>query len=284
MGVYLGQMLGLAVGGLLVAPLGWRWTFIVVGLPGVLFALLLWLSVDEPERGRFDAPRKDEPDASPGLRQVASRLWSLRTFRLVAIGTGLASFAGTGYGFWIPTLFVRIHGMSYAQIGITFGLISGVSALAGTALAGRLGVVLGARDMRWLLWLPALGVALSLPCLMAVSLLQDPWLAIAFAVPAGLTGAGWAPLAYTVVQNLVPASMRAVAASVLIFFITLLGMGAGPWAVGALSDAFAPSYGESSLRVAMVVVLATSAVGALAIWAGASSLREEMVQMQQREA
>lgn len=274
MGVYLGQMLGLAVGGLLVAPLGWRWTFVVVGLPGVLFALLLRLTVEEPERGRFDPP-SPRPTAAPGLREVASTLWSLRTFRLVAVGTGLASFAGTGYGFWVPTLFIRVHDMSFAEIGVSFGLISGVSALAGTALAGRLGVVLGARDVRWLLWLPALGVGLSLPFLLGVSLLPDPWVAIACAVPAGLAGAGWAPLSYTVVQNLVPASMRAVAASVLIFFITLLGMGAGPWAVGALSDVFAESYGEASLRVALVTVLATSAIGAVAIAWGARTIRDE---------
>ena len=277
MGVYLGQMLGLAVGGLLMAPLGWRWTFIVVGLPGLLFVLLFLATVEEPPRGRFDAPVPADPTrGEESLAQVMTTLWRLRTFRLLVVGTGLAVFAGTGYGFWIPTLFVRVHAMSYAQIGVSFGLVSGASALLGTAIAGRLGVVLGARDPRWLTWLPALGVLLSLPFLCGVSLLPDPWIAIACAVPAGLSGAGWAPLTYTVVQNLVPANMRAVAASVLIFFMTLLGMGAGPWAVGALSDLFAPAFGEESLRWALVSVLATSAIGAGALFAAGRSLREEL--------
>jgi len=274
MAVYVGQVLGLVVGGYLVAPLGWRMTFVVVGLPGVLAALVLFLTVKEPERGRFDAP--EAFDAEPRLRTVLRALAGMRTFRWLAIGTGLASFAGTGYGFWIPTLFVRVHELSYAEVGVSFGLISGFSALAGAALAGRLGVVLGTRDPRWLVWLPALGVLLSLPFLCLVSLYPDPWIAIAFAIPAGLAGAGWAPLAYTVVQNLVPPAMRAVAASVLIFFITLLGMGAGPWVVGALSDALAPDYGIDSLRYALVLVLATSAVGAAAIFAAARSLRDEL--------
>jgi MFS family permease len=274
MGVYLGQILGLAVGGYLVAPLGWRWTFVVVGAPGLLFALLLVLTVKEPERGRFEESAPE--DAPPSIREVVRKLWGMRTFRYLAIGTGLASFAGTGYGFWIPTLFVRVHEMSYAEIGVSFGLVSGVSALVGTWIAGRLGVWLGPRDFRGLVWLPALGVMLSLPFLCLVSLYPSPWIAIGFAIPAGLFGAGWAPLAYTVVQNLVPASMRAVAASVLIFFITLLGMGAGPWVVGALSDALAPAYGADSLRYSLVAVLATSAVGALSIFAAARSLDEDM--------
>jgi len=277
MGVYLGQMLGLAVGGFLVAPLGWRWTFVVVGAPGLLFALLLFLTVKEPTRGHFDVASPSHPErAEPSLRDVARTLFGLRSFRYLAIGTGLATFAGTGYGFWIPTLFVRVHDMSYAEVGVSFGLISGASALAGTALAGRLGVWLGARDVRWLVWLPSLGVLLSLPFLCLVSLYPTPWVAMAFAVPAGLFGAGWAPLAYTVVQNLVSPSMRAVASSVLIFFMTLLGMGAGPWAVGALSDWLAPGYGIDSLRVALVAVLSTSAVGAGAIFLAGRSLRAEM--------
>ena len=278
MGVYLGQMLGLAVGGLLVAPLGWRWTFIVVGLPGLLFAGLFLATVQEPPRGRFDAPVSVDPVGGDGesLVEVIASLWRLRTFRLLVVGSGLAVFAGTGYGFWIPTLFVRVHAMTLAQIGVSFGLLSGASALVGTAVAGRLGVTLGARDARWLTRLSGLGVLLSLPFLCGVSLLPNPWIAIACAVPAGLTGAGWAPLAYTVVQNLVPAHRRAVAASVLMFFMSLLGMGAGPWAVGVLSDLYAPSLGIQSLRWALVSVLSTSAFGALALFAAGRSLRDEL--------
>ncbi len=273
MGVYLGQILGLAVGGLLVAPLGWRTTFIVVGLPGVLLALILRFSIDEPPRGRFDDPQTRGDD--PSFKEAMRVLWNLPSFRWLAIGTGLASFAGTGYGFWIPTLFVRVHEMTLAEVGPTFGLVSGISALLGTWIAGLIGVKMGAGRPQWLLLLAALAVAVSLPFLCAVSLYPDPWIAIAFAVPAGLTGAGWAPLAYTVVQNLVPAPMRAVAASILIFFITLFGMGFGPQAVGILSDVLAPQFGVESLRYALVMVLGTSAIGAACIAMAARALPDD---------
>ncbi len=274
MGVYLGQILGLAVGGLLVAPLGWRWTFVVVGLPGLLFAALLRFTIDEPPRGRFDPVDTGAPP--PPFTDVLKHLWAMPTFRWLAIGTGLASFAGTGYGFWIPTLFLRVHDMSFAEIGTSFGLISGLSALTGTWIAGRLGVRLGARDPRWLLLLASLAVAVSLPFLCAVSLWPTPWIAISFAIPAGLAGAGWAPLTYTVVQNLVPPAMRSVAASILIFFITFLGMGLGPQAVGLLSDALAASQGDQALRYALVLVLGTSGVGAACIAVAARHLPRDL--------
>jgi len=264
MGVYLGQLLGLAVGGLLVEPLGWRWTFAVVGLPGLGFALLLRLSVREPARGRLEpalaraAPERDRY----GALEVLRFLWRLSSFRYLAFGAGLASFAGTGFGSWVPTYFVRVHGLSYAEVGVYYGSVNVASALAGSLLAGWLADRLHGASPSWTLRVPAIGVALCLPFLCAICLHPDPYTAILFSIPSGLTGAGWAPCCYTATQNLVPVAMRSVAASVLILFITLLGQGAGPWAVGLLSDGLAPSFGPLALRYALVAVLVTSLVGA----------------------
>ena len=108
----------------------------------------------------------------------------------------------------------------------------------------------------------ALGVALSLPFLTAICLWPDAHAAMRFAIPSGLLGAGWAPAVYTAAQNLSPPAMRSVAASLLILFITLLGQGAGPWAVGLLSDRLEPDFGALSLRFALVAVLLTSLIGA----------------------
>ena len=272
LGVYLGQFLGLAVGGLLVAPLGWRWTFVAVGAPGLLLALVLRLTVREPVRGAFDAT----PPKPAGIVAVFRTLWALPSFRRLAFGAGLASFSGTGFGFWMPSLFVRLHGLSPAEVGATYGWISPGSAMLGSLLAGALADRLGRRDPRWWLRVPALSVALSLPFLCAICLWPTPWTALALAVPAGLLGGGWAPPTYAATQNLAPPAMRAVAASILILFITLLGMGAGPWCVGLLSDALAPRYGAEALRYALVAVLLVSGFGAAALAAGARFLPADL--------
>lgn len=275
LGVYIGQFLGLAVGGLLVAPLGWRWTFVVVGAPGLALALVLRLTVREPARGALD-PAPAVPPAAAGIAEVFRRLAALASFRWLALGAGLAAFAGTGFGFWVPTLFVRVHGWSFAEVGGSYGLVSPASAVLGSLLAGALASRLGARDPRWLLWIPALSVALSLPFLTATCVWPTGRGALAFAVPSGILGGGWAPPVYAAVQNLVPPHMRSLAASVLILFVTLLGMGAGPWAVGWLSDLLAPRFGAESLRWALVGVLATSALGAAALALGSRSLRADL--------
>jgi MFS family permease len=274
LGVYFGQFLGLAVGGLLVAPLGWRWTFVVVGAPGLVLALALRLTVREPPRGALE--RAPSAARSHGAGEVFRRLWALASFRWLAIGAGLASFAGTGFGFWIPTLFVRVHGWSYAEVGASFGLVSPGSAVLGSLLAGALADRLGRRDPRFWLWIPALSVALSLPFLCGICLWPTGAGALALAVPSGILGGGWAPPVYAAVQNLVPPQMRALAASILILFITLLGMGAGPWAVGLLSDLLNPRFGAEALRWALVLVLGTSAFGAAALALGSKTLPADL--------
>ena len=148
--------------------------------------------------------------------------------------------------------------------------------MLGSLLAGALADRLGRRDARFWLWVPALSVALSLPFLCAICLWPTGAGALALAVPSGILGGGWAPPVYAAVQNLVPPHMRSVAASILILFITLLGMGAGPWAVGGLSDLLAPRFGHEGLRYALVAVLGTSAFGAAALALGTRSLRADL--------
>ena len=275
LGVYGGQMLGLVVGGLLMAPLGWRWTFVAVGLPGLLLALVIQATVREPVRAAFDGGT--QANAEPArIPEVLRTLGGLASFRYLALGAGIAGFAGTGYGFWVPTFFIRVHGLTGPEIGFQFGVPSAIAAAIGALAAGTLADRLGQRDVRWWLWVPAAGVTLSLPCLMAVCLAPTATGALLAAVPAGILGGGWAPPCYAATQNLVPPRMRAVAASVLIFFITLLGMGVGPLAVGYVNDLLTPQYGELAIRYSLVYTLATSLVGAVLLALGARHLPRDL--------
>jgi MFS family permease len=99
---------------------------------------------------------------------------------------------------------------------------------------------------------------------------------MAFAIPSGLLGAGWAPPCFSVVQNLVPPGMRAVAAAVLIFFVTMLGMGLGPQVVGLLNDWLEPTFGQLAVRWSLVIVLSTSLIGAGLLALGARRLPEDL--------
>jgi MFS family permease len=260
LGVYVGTFFGIYAGGVLAESIGWRQTFLVVGLPGLVLAVLLQLTVREPLRGHFDAA---SPSHATGTQKETLRaLWRLPSFRWLVFGAGLASFAGTGFGAWVPTLFVRVHGMTLAEVGGSYAWYSVPAALVGTLFAGWLADRLGRRDARWLLGVAALSVLLSLPFLIGICLWPDARVAMLFAIPSGLLGAGWAPAVYAAGQNLVPSHMRATLAAVVVLSLTLLGQGAGPQVVGLLNDALAPRFGDEAVRYSLVAVLATSLAGA----------------------
>jgi MFS family permease len=274
LGVPIGQMLGTLIGGLLVAPLGWRGVFVAVGLPGIALALLLRAVVREPAR-----PARAAGSLAEALREFgesAALLMRIPTFVAIALGGMFASLAGTGFGFWLPQLFVRSHEMSLASFGMSYGIVNGAAAVTGTLLAGVLADLLARRDARWRLRVAAASVALSMPILIAICAVPDPRLAIWLSVPSGIVGAGYAPVLFAIAQSLAPERVRAFTSSVLILFITGGGMLLGPSAIGFLSSALAPSHGVESLRVAMIAVLATMTLGVVALLAGARTLREDL--------
>ena len=281
-GVYGGQLVGLTAGAALAIHFDWRQTFWIFGLAGVAAAGLLFVTVREPARGTFDGPSQGggkapaDAEALPTIGEVFRFLWQRRSFRGLAIGAGIAAFGGTGFGVWMPALLERSLGMDKAAIGFQFGTAMAVSSCLGALLAGRVTDILYRRDLRWLLWVPALSVLCSLPLLLVQAFAPTPMVAILAAIPTGLIGAGWAPPIYAATQRLAPARMRAIAASIIVLFITLLGQGGGPWAVGILSDFFEPEFGSDAIRVAMAAALSTYLIAVVVLWRGARTFVEDV--------
>jgi hypothetical protein len=86
----------------------------------------------------------------------------------------------------------------------------------------------------------------------------------------------WPPPSYAATQNLAPPHMRALASAILLFFLNLIGLGAGPFAVGLLSDWLAPGFGAESVRWALVIPLALNGVGAFCYWRASRSYAAEL--------
>jgi MFS family permease len=138
LGIPIGSMIGNFVGGFGAAEFGWRTTFMLVGIPGIFVALLIWLSLREPPRGMADAGVKvphDEP--APTVTEVLALLWQRVSFRHLAFAAGLHAFVGYGAGTWNAPFLIRSHEMPITEVGSWLALISGIGAI-GTFFGGFL--------------------------------------------------------------------------------------------------------------------------------------------------
>ena len=284
LGVPLGAMLGNFGGGWLDQLYGWRAAFIIVGLPGVLVAILTRLTVREPRRGAADESTAElNPTALP-LPQVVSYLWSLRSFRNLALAAALHAFVLYGANLFNPSFLMRLHGMSSGHAGTwmaVFSLISTIGTFAGGYLADRLSVRLS--DRRWYLWLPGIATILSVPFQCVGYLAPSLFIAIPCFIVMAVLGAAYFGPSYAMTQALAPLRMRAVAVSLLLFVQTLIGLGLGPLFVGILSDLLAPTHGVNSLAWGLVAVAAFNVWATVHYFRGARTLREDLARTLRRE-
>jgi MFS family permease len=265
LGVNFGLLIAYLGGGVMSELWGWRATFVAVGLPGLLIALLLHFTTIEPKRGAMELrpkapaalptpPQSPAGKDAPGFLEVWGHMWRMSSTRHLTIGAALAGFTGYGFTLWMPTFFVRSHGLSPTEVGLVLALMSGIVGGLGTFTAGRMADVLARRDERWRAWLVGVAKAGYVPFLVFFFLIDDLKLALVFyLVPAFFGGFYLAPT-FALVQSLVTIRMRALASSIVLFILNIIGMGFGPQLVGVLSDLFAPAYGQESLRMALMVL------------------------------
>ncbi len=107
-GLYAGTLLGYYLGGILTDMLDWRQAFFVVGIPGVIFALIVWTTVREPVRGISGIK---PTGTSVTFLQSFKKLWSIKAFPYYAIATGAGTFITYGLGNSMPAFLQRTYGL-----------------------------------------------------------------------------------------------------------------------------------------------------------------------------
>ena len=252
-GVNIGILFGFLFGGWLNEFFGWRVAFMVVGLPGILLAVLVRFTLAEPVRGL--AEQRTVADTQVPISEVLRLLWSRMTFRHFALGAALNAFAGYSTSSWSASFFIRSHGMSTGELGTWLALIMGLGGTIGVFFGGYIADRLAPRNQRWYAWLPALAGFISVPFAAVVYLVDSPYVALSLAVVPGLLHNVYLGNTLAVTHGLVGLRMRALSSALLFFILNIIGLGAGPWMVGMLSDYLTPTLGDEALRHAMLYLI-----------------------------
>jgi MFS family permease len=249
-------------------------TFVFFGVPGIALAGLLFFTVKEPTRGLLDGlvVSKESED----LRTVARFLLSLPSFRHVVLAGSLNAFANYAMLSWAQAFLMRAHGLSIQDAGFTLALAMSASTTLGLWTSGYVSDRLSARDPRWYAWVPAGASVLTVPLLVSFLLAPSLGTAISFLVPAAFFNTMWLGTGNAMVQGLAKPRMRATAGAINVLFNSGIGYGLGPFTVGALSDWLAPSYGNDSLRYALLIAILPQLWAAVHSYLASRTLREDL--------
>lgn len=264
-GINWGILIGFLVGGWINEWYGWRTAFVVVGLPGILLALLVRYTVKEPPRGYSESLKQEV--AAPGFWEVVGFIWRSSVLRHIVAAGALVSFAGYASVIWVPIYLVRIHGMGTGEVGSYLALLIGVGGAIGIYLGGRIADFMSARrGEQWLPWVVALSSLISLPMLYLTFMAPTPMTAIAAYVLPAMLGTLYVAPGFALIQNSTPLEMRSVAAAINLFITNIVGLGLGPFTVGFFSDFFSQSYGEDGLRWGLATTIIILLWGVFHYW------------------
>lgn len=276
MGVPIGSLLGLIIGGIVNDLYGWRVALMLVGLPGLVLALVVLFVLREPRHLRpAEAVAATAPE--PLSTGAAMReIFASRAFIYILIAASVTAFLGYGKALWTISFFIRSHGLSTTEAGLSMAVVLGLAGVLGTWLGGKMADRLGAHDKRHILTFPAYGMAFGAPVLFLGYYMENWMVAVALLiVPTVLNSAYYGP-AYGCVQGLVRPQARAVAASIMLFGQNLIGLGFGPFLFGVLSDALAPTYGQESVRYVLYGAAWLGLIPAFFFWRASLRLNAEL--------
>jgi predicted MFS family arabinose efflux permease len=265
LGAPIGAWLGADMAGYVAATYNWRMAFFVLGVPGVVLAIVIMLTIKEPKRGRLDAVSDTE---TPTLSETLSFIWSQKGMVHAIMGSGLSALWGWGLMWFTPTFIQRTYGLDVGQAGGVIGpihLVMGIGASLLTAwLVGRPSYTDPRKVLRLLSVVTALATVPSIYAYYTNSLAVATLMWWIF-IPAIYFYIG---PAMSLLQNLAPARMRAMVIAVSLLVANVFNLIVAPQGVGLLSDYFAGPGGAdaASLRLALLVLAPTGFWAAWHYW------------------
>jgi len=238
---------------------GWRIAFVVVGLPGLLVAILVKMTLAEPPRGYTDPARLQNQEKA-GFGEALTILFKKPAYVHMIIGATVASFVGYGVSQFTTSFLIRTHGLTIQEASLLFGIILGVMAAIGVFSSGYLADRLAAKHPSALSWVPAIGLGVSVPLYIVGYLLGNLWLAMPPLMLAAMLHFYYLGPMYAIAGGVADSRMRATSVALTLFAVNLLGYGLGPPVIGFLST-FLKSLFLSGDTLALTLELCKASAG-----------------------
>lgn len=291
MGIYIGSGLAFLLGGIVVGLASqkglwdlpvvgptrpWQVIFFIVGLPGVLLALLMY-TIKEPLRRGLKMVRASDGSMKPAQVPITeifhyTRL-NWKTFVCHTIGFALLSFSSYGASAWIPTMYQRNFGWTASRAGIVYGLVVGIFSTLGVATGGWIADKIAARGYRDATMRVGFIVAIAwFPTGVLFPLMSNATLVTLLLIPSAFLASAPFGVAPAAIQQIMPNEMRGQASAIYLFVINLIGLGIGPTAVAMTTDYV--FHNDNMVNYSLVIVCTLAhVISGLLLWFGMKHFR-----------
>lgn len=275
-GIPVGLALGVLLGAYIAAMVDWQTAFISVGIAGIVLApFFLWIVRDKPG---VVAPPVARAEPGGSVFAVFPILARKPAFWLMAFGAGCSSLAGYGLALWTPKIVMARFDWGLIPAGQFMASLLLLGGATGIFMGGVVADRLGRLDRGWYVKIPAIAWLISAPLFVAGFMSEQPMLAWCLLLIPNALNTLWIGPVIAAVQHLVPANMRTSASGSFLMINNLIGLGVGPWLMGAISVALKDDYGTDSLRHAAIIAVGFYLVAAVLALLSVRSLRRGWVE------
>lgn len=249
-----GAALGFLAGGVIGAKFGWRISFVVSAVPGVIIALLIAFFMKEPKRG---ASQHDKAELK---KDTVLTLLKNKAYLASILGYAAVTFSLGGISWWMPSFLQRVDGRSESSAAYIMGALTVVTGLAGTIVGGTVAQKWSHKNSKALYLVPAWSALLAVPPALVCFFGPKAFTLPALGAAVFLIFLGTGPVNAATV-NAVRPEIRATALAGQLFIIHALGDAISPRIIGSISD-------RSNLNTGLGATLITLLIASVIFFVG----------------
>lgn len=269
-GIYIGGGLSASLGVTIADHVGWRWTFAIFALAGIVLFIVAAVALREPRRDAYGRNRNKQP-ALLSLSRTVNYLSTLDSAWIIGVAAGVRSFASYAFGGFVPGYIYALYGIS-TRTSLYYALVTSVGGVLASLLGGLITNFWVRHNPRAPVYVCALGTLLACPFVFLFIFSGDIVgatndrsysLCMVCLFLAYVTGESWGGPAASVYQSILPANMLASGLALYFFILTLIGS-AGPEVLGAFDPSRQCAAQKWPLALTICLAYVISALGFLA--------------------
>lgn len=260
-GVAIGGGLAFFLGGWIGQTYGWRWAFYLLGFPGLILAVMVFL-LREPARGRTEiaAVRYGREDWKILFRSVP--------LRYLYLGYALFGIASNNLGIWGTAFLVRVHGMSLATVGLAAGILSVLVGVPVTILGGYLSDRFRRLGRGSRMAFSAFAALVSVPLWLGFLYGGNAGLLLALSIPLYGLALIWLAPAAADLHEIAGPHLRGLGIGIFYSIVNIAAYLVGAPLIGKLSDRLGVATDPGQMRIALLVCPIACVLAAILLWLG----------------